>query len=303
MNDPTITSAIGPDGNFGTIPYYLPLDGEPANYDGQTDVPITETEGDYLSFVVFGRTKGFKARDFTMDLSSGDPMGQIVRGVAGYWQKQAQRRLIGVLNGVFGIQGDDDWAKHTVNLAAPDEAAGETAVTFDETTLNDVATETLGDNKHLYSLVVMHSNVARRLENLQLLEFWKGTDANGIQRPMNLASCNGYTVIVDDGVPVTKGTNNDLPQYTTYLLGNGAMRTAKAALAHPVGTQRDEVKNGGEEVLVTRIREVLHPNGFSYVLPTTGFTQSPTDEQLFGSDRYVRKYVSKAIPMAKIVTN
>lgn len=70
------------------------------------------------------------------------------------------------------------------------------------TDLNDLATQAMGDHKSSFALAIMHSNVAKTLENMELLEFWKYTDANGIQRPLNLASTNGYTVIVDDGVPV-----------------------------------------------------------------------------------------------------
>ena len=35
-----------------------------------------------------------------------------------------------------------------------------------------------------------------------LLEYWKYTDANGMQRPTNMASWNGRTVLIDDDVPV-----------------------------------------------------------------------------------------------------
>ena len=41
----------------------------------------------------------------------------------------------------------------------------------------------------------MHSQVATNLENLQLLEYLKYTDANGIQRDLTLATLNGRTVI------------------------------------------------------------------------------------------------------------
>ena len=81
------------------------------------------------------------------------------------------------------------------------------------------------------------------------------------------------------------------------------MRFANGKIKNPVGIQRDESKNGGQETLYTRLRETIHPNGFSFKVPTSGFTESPTDAQLFNKANWVRKFDAKAIPMAKIVTN
>jgi hypothetical protein len=153
----------------------------------------------------------------------------------------------------------------------------------------------------------MHSNVAKTLENLQLLEFWKQTDANGIQRPMALGSANGYTVIVDDGVPVEKvggdGANKDLSKYTTYLFGNGVIRTARGRVDVPVETVREAKKNGGQDELITRMRETIHPNGFSFKIPTSGWTESPTDAQLFAKANWDIKFDPKALPIARLITN
>lgn len=298
LHDPTIASAIGTEGNFGTMPYYTDIGGDPVNYDGATDITLSEAGGDYLSFVVYGRAKGWKARDFVADLSSGDPMGNIVKRVARYWHRQEQARIIGVMNAVFGISGDSQWATHVIDKSVD---TGD-KVLIDETTLHDAAVATLGDNAGAYSIAVMHSAVAKTLQNLQLLEYRKGTDALGMQRNMNIADCNGFTVIIDDGVPVDT-TKEGFPKYTTYLLGTGALRTSPAAVKNPVEVGRNILTNGGEDFLATRVRGVLHPNGFSYSLPASGFTGSPTDAQLFASARYTRKYPAKALPMAKIVTN
>ena len=164
-----------------------------------------------------------------------------------------------------------------------------------------------GDHKDQFGLAIMHSDVAKTLENKQLLEFWKYTDANGIQRPMNIASANGYTVIVDDGVPcVTVGgsdANKDLKKYTTYLFGQGVIRTAKGRVDVPVETNRDPKKNGGQDELITRMRETIHPNGFSFTKPKSSWTESPTDDQLFATANWNIAFDPKAIPMARLITN
>lgn len=295
INDPTIQSAIGAEGNFGTIPYYTDIGGTPVNYDGQTDIPVDEAGGDFLSFVVYGRAKAWKTRDFVHDLSSGDPMANIVRRVARYWHKQDHARIIGVLDAVFG---GTQLPNHVMDISA---SSGD-LVKIGETTLNTLATMTLGDNKGAYRVAIMHSNVANTLENFQLLEYGKGVDAGALQAEQRIGRANGFTVIIDDGVPVDL-TDPDYPKYTTYLLGTGALRASKGALKTPVETARRTLENGGEDILATRVRGVLHPNGFSYSLPAVGFTGSPTDAQLFDSSLYTRKYAEKAIPMAKLITN
>lgn len=284
--DPLIQGAFANKGNLFSIPYYKGLTGDEANYDGQTDVPVTEIEGDYLSGVAYGRTKGFKARDFVADLSGADPLGAIARKVAKYWQDRYQSRVLGILNGCFDVTA---MSAHTV-----------TATELDLDTFNNAVTEVLGANKHTLSLVYMHSTVATQLENMQLLEFWKYNDASGMQRKSNLATYNGWIVVVDDQMPVkaeTEGTT-----YDSYVLGDGVLRTANAKLSNSASTFRDEIKNGGEEYLITRIRESIHPNGFSFKIPTTGWTESPTDAQLFNKANWELKYPKEAIPMVRVKT-
>ena len=155
LHDPTIASAIGTEGNFGTMPYYTDIGGDPVNYDGATDITLSEAGGEYLSFVVYGRAKGWKARDFVADLSSGDPMGNIVKRVARYWHRQEQARIIGVMNAVFGISGDAQWATHVIDKSV---GTGD-KVLIDETTLHDAAVATLGDNAGAYSISSCSSTV------------------------------------------------------------------------------------------------------------------------------------------------
>ena len=308
VEDPTIAGMIQNSGNIYTIPFYDTLQGDDQNYDGQTDITVEEIAGGSQTGVVYGRAKGFFARNFTAELSGADPMGHIVATIAKYWQKRRQMRMIGITNAVFNITGASGYAKkwadaHTLNLGSDTANARE----IRETELNDLATQACGDHKDQFGLAIMHSNVAKTLENKQLLEFWKYTDANGIQRPMNIASVNGYTAIIDDGVPCEAvggtGDNKDLKQYTTYLFGTGVIRTAKGRVDVPVEVNRDAKKNGGQDELITRMRETLHPNGFSFKVPTSGWTQSPTDEQLFAKANWDIKFDPKSIPMAKLITN
>lgn len=148
VEDPVIANRIAGSGNLYTIPFYDTLDGDDQNYDGQTDITVTEVGGGSQSGIVYGRAKGFFARNFTAELSGADPMGHIVATVAKYWQKRRQKRLIGITDAVFGITGASGNAKtwnetHTLDLCSSSSAARNIA----ETDLNDLATLACGDHK------------------------------------------------------------------------------------------------------------------------------------------------------------
>lgn len=309
VEDALIAAQIQNDGYIYSIPFYDVLDGTPSNYDGATDVETTTTSATAQTGVVFGRSIGFTASNFLSELSGSDPIGHIATSVGKFWSKQRQTILLSILNAIFGITGEAGtnekaWeTKHSLDLGSTTA----TPYTIGATDLNTLSTAALGDNKNKFAIAVMHSNVAKSLENLQALDFWKYTDANGIQRPMGLASANGYTVVIDDNVPATvvggTGVNKDLIKYTTYILGEGAIRTAPAKLDIPAEVHRDPKTNGGQDTLYTRIRETIHPNGFSFVPPEEDFTNSPTNTQLSAEDNWALKFNPKAIPIARLITN
>ena len=92
-------------------------------------------------------------------------------------------------------------------------------------------------------------------------------------------------------------------EYTTYLLGSGAIQRADAPVTLPVETSRDAMTDGGTNYLITRIRETMHPNGFSFKKPGSGYTASPTDAQLSAAANWSIIADPKTIAMAKLVSN
>ena len=298
----TIADLIANGSNLYTIPFYKTIGGEPDNYDGKTDITISEPEGDAQVGIVYGRAHGWKDKDFIRDFNSGaDPMKQITSQVAKYWQKQRQAILIRILNGVFGVTGEE-WALHTTNLATTGNAVN-AENKLGATTVADAIQKAVGDASGEFGLAIMHSKVANGLAGLDLLEFRKYTDANGVQRNLNIADINGLTVIVDDGVPmVESGSASGQKEYTTYLFGTGAIQYAKASVDTPVETTRDAKTQGGHNELITRIRETMHPNGFKFNIPS-GMTASPTNDQLGATANWELVANPKGIAMARIISN
>ena len=202
---------------------------------------------------------------------------------------------------MFGVTTNSFASAHTLDITSA------TTKTVGAGTLNSAVQKAAGANKDIFTVAIMHSVVATNLENQQLLEYWKYTDANGMQRPTNMASWNGRTVLVDDDVPVdTTGTN---PVYTTYILGAGAFDYCDCGAKVPTETYRDPTTVGGKDMLITRQRKLFAPKGFSFVQPSTAIV-SPTAAQLETAARWTPVkdtagtgyFDNKAMPFARILS-
>lgn len=303
VNDPEIARLISNGSNFFTTPYYDVLTGTQDVYNGVNNFTGGGLTGGVYSGCVYGRMASWSAKSFIKDFNSGaDPMAQIVDGVAQFWIKARQTRLIGILTALFGITGDADWELHKTNIATTTTTTTD-ANKIGVTSISDACIKANGDNAQGYSMAIMHSVPAARLANLQLLEYSKYTDAAGITRSLPIATINGMTVIINDGVPVSaNATDTDEKDYTTYILGSGAIRYAAAPVDVPSEMDRDPNTNGGVDKIYTRIREALVPYGFSFKGNVSTDVGVP-DAILLASASYERKSPAKALFMARLITN
>lgn len=305
----TIRQLISQGSDVYTFPFYNLIGGDPENYDGATDITVDDTSGTSQSGIVFGRAHGWKGQDFVVDFNSGaNPMQQIASQVARYWHKQRQLILLKILSGVFSTTDNTGgyqaaWKQHTLNLALTAAGTPSAENKMGATTVGDAIQQAVGDNMDIFSLAIMHSKVANNLAGLQLLTFRKYTDPSGIERQLKIADFNGLTVIIDDGVPAVQNSTSHAIDYTTYLFGTGAIQHAAAPVKTPVETHREPLEKGGYDALITRLRETLHPNGFTFKVPASSYTHSPTDAQLATAANWVIAADPKSIAMAQIITN
>lgn len=304
-----IENMIANGSNTYTIPFYNVLGGDDDNYNGQDNMNVTDPDGGSQTGVVYGRMHAWRDQDFIRDFNSGaNPMVQITSQVAKYWNKKRQNRLVGIMKGIYAITDDesdewDAWQLHTLNIALGSSGTVSETNMVGAASAAEAVQKAVGDNSGIFSMAIMHSRVALNLAKQQLLEFRKYTDASGMTRSLNIADWNGYTVIVDDGVPSASSTHDPAAsEYTTYLFGTGAIQYAKAPVDTPVETERVVLEKGGYNLLATRLRETLHPNGFSYTLPSS--TVSPTDAQLATAAQWKLAGINpKSIAIARIVSN
>lgn len=294
-----LTDQVG--GNYITVPMTGRIGGNASNYDGATDIDVATIGSFAQSMIVVGRSKGWEEKDFTFDITGKDFMQEIANQVAGYWDDVDQLTILAILEGIFSMSssaGGKFADQHTYDITGKDTK------TVDATTLNNAIQQAVGANKNIFTLAIMHSQVATNLENLQLLNYFRGTDANGMQKDMALATWNGRTVLIDDDVPTAAHGESDT-EYTTYLLGQGAFDYCDCGAKVPVSTSRDEKTAGGKEFLWTRQRKLFAPRGISFSQPSSPI-MSPTDAQLKTAARWelVKQgsdaYDHRAIPIAQI---
>lgn len=298
-------------GNFISVPMTGRIGGTALNYDGSTDITATGIDTFLQSMIVVGRAKAWKERDFSFDITGGhDFMEDIANQVGDYWDDVDQHTILQILAGIFGVTTNNFSTDHTIDISSA-SSADDQVVGAD--TLNNTIQKASGANKGIFTMAIMHSVVATNLENLQLLQYMKGTDANGMERDLGIATWNGRTVLIDDDVPTEEvaasGGAEAYTKYTTYILGQGAFDYCDCGAKVPNEIDRDPKTNGGEDLLYTRQRKLFAPRGFSFVQPSTAIV-SPTDAQLATAARWTPVkdtagtgyYESKAIPIARIIS-
>lgn len=188
---------------YAILPMYGLLDGEPLNYDGETDIMADTTTSYERGVVVVGRAKAWVESDFAEDITAGGGfMDSVAQQVSEYFDDVDQDTLLAILTGIYNMTGEENLKfvnEHTYDITSENDGMVEPA------TLNKAIQKAGGDNKNSFTIAIMHSEVATNLENLNLLAYLKQTDRNGIQRDLTLATWNGRAVLIDDSMPVSEG--------------------------------------------------------------------------------------------------
>lgn len=204
-------------GNYIIEPIKGLLDGDVLNYDGETDITATSRKTFMQGKVAIGRAKAWIEKDFSQELTGVDWIKTVAGEVAEYYQDIDQDDLLAILKGIFAMTDTGSGSaafkdKHIVDLSQ------ETNNTFGATTLNTAMQKASGDNKATFKIAFMHSVVATSLENLQLLDYLKYTDKDGITRDLGIGTLNGRLVIIDDAMPVENG------YYSAVSTDTGALK-------------------------------------------------------------------------------
>lgn len=262
---------------YAILPIYGRIGGEAMNYDGINDITAETTSAFERGAVVVGRAAAWQEKDFSEDITGGaEFMDSAAMQVNDYFDDVDQKTILSILKGIFSMTGTKNLEfvnSHTYDISSE---TGDGAY-VGAVTLNNAVQKAAGDNKNKFSAVIMHSAVATNLENLNLLEYLKQTDTEGIQRDLTLATWNGRIVLIDDDMPVTE--KEEYSEYTTYILGEGAFDYEDIGARVPFEMHRDPKTNGGLDTLYARTRKCFAPFGISYTKASQA-SLSPTDEEL-----------------------
>lgn len=194
---------------YARVPYFGRIDGSTSqNNDGATNIQSTSTTTYEQGFIVASRMDGWTERSFSKNITAGtDFMDNVAAQIADYKMDVKQAMMLAILKGVFSMSTTGSTVaakaakefldKHVYNITAN---AGDDAF-VGAATLNKAIQKAGGDNKNIFKLVIMHSEVATNLENMKLLKYMTYTDADGIERELALATWNGRTVLIDDNMP------------------------------------------------------------------------------------------------------
>lgn len=182
-------------GYFVVEPIKGRIGGDELNYDGETDITSTSRDTFYQTKICYGRAKAWGEDDFPSEITGTNFMAEASE-VKEYWDEKTQATVLSILKGIFAMTGSNDFAnKHTYEIDGNLTADG----------CNRAAQKALGDAKSDLGVMFVHSAVSTNLEGLNLIEFMKYTDKNGITKDLTIGTYNGKLLIVDDGMPVQNG--------------------------------------------------------------------------------------------------
>lgn len=272
------------------MPFFEDLTGESEQVIEGQDLEDNKITSSKDVAAIFRRAKMWSATDLSAALAGTDPMMAIADLVAGFWQRDLQKELIAVLNGIFG----------TVPAATGD--APKDAETRLESNLLDIsgksgnaanwsggafidAEQLLGDAKAQLTGICMHSATEAALKKQNLIETVQPSNDVGF------STYQGKRIIIDDGCPVDKGV------YTTYLFGNGAIALGNGNPAGFVPTETDRAKRKGSGVdyLINRRTNILHPRGVAFTSANVAKTEGPSREELRDPANWKPVYEPKQI--------
>lgn len=289
----------GVGGNRISEPIKGLIDGDYVNYDGNTDITVSSRDTFLQTKIVKGWAKGWEEKDFSTDISGENYMA-LASETETYHQGVKMDLLLSVLKGIFSIPETNDAvgfvSKHTYEENAPINA----------TSINNACQKGFGDRKDTVSLAFMHSSVSTTLENLQLLEYLKYTDSQGIQSNMKIAQQGNKLVIIDDDMPVQNGyftatadTPNALKVITTGTpTANEILKTTvDAAAFHPTVAANDYVVAGSKYTTYLLGKEAIEYCDIGAKVPVEPDRDPKTDggkDILYTRKRilYAPKYIS-----------
>ena len=254
--------------------------------DDDDDLSIKKIETGQDAAVLHARALVYGATDLSGDLAGDDPMSAIGDGVGGNWSQEMNLMTFATLKGALGALAAESSPKNTVDISA---LSGDAAYMDGEAFIDTI--QTLGDAKRRVTAVGMNSAVNAWLAKQGLIETMRDADGAVLYETFM-----GKRVIEDDANEAMSGGIFD-----TYIFGDGALGFGEGSPKVPSETERNALKNGGQEYLVTRRHFVIHPRGIRWT-PVSGVPAktTPSDAELANPSNWTRVWNPKNIRITRL---
>ncbi|NQW01675.1 MAG: hypothetical protein HQ483_18370 [Rhodospirillales bacterium] len=296
--DPMLSASLSGGGRTFNVPFWNDLGNTDSNIsddDPASDAVPLKVGASRDIAIRHNRNQSWSAMDLTAQLAGDDPMKLIGDRVAAYWARDMQRTAIATLNGILAdnIANDSSDMLHSVSADAVSLLATHQV---SATAVLD-ACQTMGDSLQDLAAIAMHSKVYTNLRKQNLIDFIPAARGE-----VNFPQYMGLTVIIDDNLPTTAGTNQT--RYTTVLFAPGAFAFGEGAPQVPVETDRNPLAGdgGGEEFIVSRREFAIHPRGIKWTDASCA-GQSPTNAEVAAATNWDRVYERKNVKMVFLHTD
>lgn len=287
-------------GDTVQIPFWKDLDAtQEPNYSDDSETKATPqkvTGAKQIGRVAY-LNQGYKDADLVAELAGSDPMKRIASRFNTYWDRQFQRRLVAITQGIMAdnVANNGGDMVHDIAIEAGNSATAANKYSRDAF-LESVFT--MGDSFDSIGAVGVHSVILKQMLKNDDIDFEK--DSTGT---VDIPTFMGKLVIVDDGLPVIAGGTNGF-KYTSVMYGRGVLGYGLGSPSVPMEVERQasEGRGGGTETLWERKTWLLHPFGFQWTESSvSGF--SPNLAELKLAANWTRVVDRKNVPMTFLVTN
>lgn len=279
----TIAQSAGFGGKTVNLPFWndIMTDDEVLSDSGNMD-PKKINAGQDIG-VIFRRGNLFKSSDLAADIAGDDPMKALATMLAKYWSRKQQKTIFSMLKGIFADNVANDNGDLVLDIS---QEVGDDAILARNTLL--YAAQLLGDAKNNLSALAMNSQAETVLNDIGGTLFKSGGET-----PAQLASYNGRSIIVDDGVHYEAATGiADI-----YLFGAGAIALNDVPTKMPFEVGRDIAASADQ--LASRMSYIAHVRGFAWQSPAIAGA-SPTNAEIEAAAAWDRVYDRKQVRVCKL---
>lgn len=269
------------------IPFWKEFRKRSQVLDDNTDLDIQNIESGQDIAITIGRALTPGITDLATSFAGDDPVADLGNEMGDAWASDMNKTIISVIKGAMASLGAETSPVNTLDISGLTGGAEN----LDAESFID-ATGLLGDLAGRLTGVAMHSATHRSMVKQNLIAFEKDSEGNA-----TIPTYLGRVVVEDDDLP-SPASGNAAGVYDSYLFGAGALGYGEGTPKVPDAATRDELKNSGQEYLVSRRHMIIHMRGVKWTGSSMA-KQTPTDAELATAGNYERVYNSRNVRVVR----